>query len=128
MLRQQIVVPNWVEMEFTMQLLQHINKSQNPMIVSHLNRLSSKMQLSAKKLAVLCQTPIAKELTKKDIADSDELLITNDKLNIHQDERKFSDMQVLFDINAYLKLVGVVCNYVSFWQEARMIDALVKTD
>ena len=82
MLRQQIAVPNWVEMEFTMQLLQHINKSQNPMIVSHLNRLSSKMQLSAKKLAVLCQTPIAKELTKKDIADSEELLIANDKLNI----------------------------------------------
>jgi hypothetical protein len=37
-------------------------------------------------------------------------------------------MQVLYDINAYLKLASVVCNYVSFWQEARVIDALVKTD
>jgi hypothetical protein len=52
------------------------------MIASHLNRLSSKMQLIAKKLVVLCQHPIAKEFTKKDIPDSEELLLANDKINI----------------------------------------------
>lgn len=127
-LTQQIQVPNWVEVEFTIQLLTHINNSSKHMIAGHLNRLSSKIQLIAKKLFFLCHNPIVKEYTKKDISDSEELLLANDKINIQLFERKFNDMQVLYDINAYLKLASVVCNYVSFWQEARVIDALVKTD
>jgi hypothetical protein len=52
------------------------------MIAGHLNRLSSKIQLSAKKLFFLCHNPIVKEYTKKDISDSEELLLANDKINI----------------------------------------------
>lgn len=43
-------------------------------------------------------------------------------------ERKFNDMEVLYNVNSYIKLAMVVCNYISVWQEARMIDALVKTE
>ena len=52
------------------------------MVASHLCRLSSKMQLIAKELVFLCHYPIAKEYTKKDISDSEELLLANDKINI----------------------------------------------
>ena len=37
-------------------------------------------------------------------------------------------MQVLYSINAYLKLATVLCTYVQVWQEARMIETLVKTE
>lgn len=46
-LTQEIKVPDWVEVEFTIQLLQHIHKNSYPMIVIHLETLSFKMQQNA---------------------------------------------------------------------------------
>ena len=98
------------------------------MIVIHLNTISQKMQQNTQKLANLCQTPIPKLLGEKDIADKHELMIANDLLSIRNFERKFIDMEVLYNVNSYIKLAMAVCNYISVWQEARMIDALVKTE
>lgn len=56
-LTQQLQVPLWIEIDFTIQLLKSIHKNSHPMIVKHLSALCVKMQQVTKDLSVQCAFP-----------------------------------------------------------------------
>lgn len=43
-------------------------------------------------------------------------------------ERKASDMQLLFNVNEYLKLAAMVTCYIQVYQETSVIESLLKTE